>query len=317
MKKHIRLYAILLALLSLSLLLASCSASAKDGAAGESYYEDKNELYNENVSSPSIGGNGMTNTEQKLDPTETTERKIIKTFDIYAEAKDYNAALTALNDLITQHGGYVESASSSDKSLNHTSTNYTRRATYTIRIPAEHAEAFVGSMGTLFNVTSNQSKVEDISESYYSIEARLEELQAERDSLLDILDTPETKKDYDLWLTVTQRLSEVRQEIAVYQGQLNRYDSKVAYSTINLSINEVIAYSSISESNSFGSRLGAAFKEGWSDFVIGLGDFVIWFAEALPTLLLLGAIATVVVLIIRSAVRRKKRKNIFDQASKE
>lgn len=314
MKKHTHLYSLLIVLLSLILLLASCSASSKaDGGAME---DVKNELYGEEIA-PGVGNAGMTDSEQAIDPAQIPDRKIIKTFDVSAEAKDYQVAIEALNTLIAEHGGYVESSSSSDKSLNHASTNYTRRATYTIRIPAEHAEAFVRSMGTLFNVTSNQSKVEDISESYYSIEARLEELQAERDSLLDILDAPETKKDYDLWLTVTQRLSEVRQEIAVYQGQLNRYDSKVAYSTINLSINEVIAYSSISESNSFGSRLGAAFKEGWSDFVIGLGDFVIWFAEALPTLLLLGAIATVVVLIIRSAVRRKKRKNIFDQASKE
>lgn len=313
MKKHIRLYAILLALLSLTLLFASCAADNK-ATANDAYY-DKENYSGEDVKLDSPGA-GFTATEQKVDTTEITERKIIKTFDISSETKDYDTAIASLNDLIAQHGGYVESASSSNKSLNNSSANYTRHANYTIRIPAENAEAFVGSMGGLFNITSNQSSIQDISETYYSIEARLEELQAERDSLIDILDATDTKKDYDLWLTVTQRLSEVRQQIAVYQGQLNRYDSKVAYSTVNLSINEVIAYSSISENNSFGSRLGAAFKEGWNDFVIGLGDFVIWFAEALPTLILLGAIAAAVIIIIRAAVRKKKRKNMFDQTPK-
>lgn len=294
MKKQTRIDILLIVLLSLLLLLASCSSGSK---AEDSV---QNELTNSEM-----GGAGMTDTEQAVDTAKITDRKIIKTFDINAETKDYNAAIAALNDLITQHGGYVESASSNDKSLKSTSDSYTRNASYTIRIPAEQADAFVGSMGGLFNVTSNRSSIEDVSETYYSIEARLEELQAERDSLIDILDADKTKADYQLWLTVTQRLSEVRQQIAVYQGQLNRYDSKVAYSTVHLSINEVVAYSSVSESNRFGSRLKAAFADGWNGFVVGLGNFVIWFAEALPTLVLLTLLATGVVFIIRT-LRRKK-----------
>ena len=294
MKKRTRIYTLLIVLLSLTLLFASCGSSSK---AEDSV---QNEL-----ADGEMGGAGMTDAEQAVDTTKITDRKIIKTFDISAEAKDYNAAIAALNDLITQHGGYVESASSNDKSLQNTSESYTRNASYTIRIPAEQADAFVGSVGGLFNVTSNRSSIEDISETYYSIEARLEELQAERDSLIDILDADKTKADYQLWLTVTQRLSEVRQQIAVYQGQLNRYDSKVAYSTVNLSIREVAAYSSVSENNRFGSRLKAAFTDGWNGFVLGLGNFVIWFAEALPTLILLGLLATGVIFVIR-ALRRKK-----------
>ena len=299
-KSSIRLLAFVLVLLMVCLCFASCKADLKDG-----YAEDMME-------SPSEPGKnelgGLTDSVQSATVPDDAERKIIKTFDISSETKDFDAAIAALNTLISENGGYVESASSSNKSLNNQSDSYTRNADYTIRIPAEKAEAFVGAVGTLFNITSNHSYVEDISEIYYSIEARLEELEVERDSLLNVLEQPETAKDYDLWLTVNQRLSEVRQQIAVYQGQINRYDSQVAYSTVNLSIREVIHYTEISESRSFGARLGAAFREGWSGFVIGLQDFIIWFAEALPVLILLGAIATGVVLII-CAIRRKKKKN--------
>ena len=280
---------------------ASCSAS-KDGGA-----EDMNMM-----EAPSEAGKteigGLNDPSTSAGVPNGAERKIIKTFDIGSETKDFDVAIGSLNALIAEHGGYVESSTSSNKSLNNKSDSYTRHASYTVRVPAENAEAFVGSVGTLFNITSNKSYVEDVSETYYSIEARLEELQVERDSLMQVLEQPETAKDYDLWLTVNQRLSEVRQQIAVYQGQINRYDSRVAYSTVNLSINEVIHFTEVSENRSFGSRLGAAFREGWSNFTVGMQDFIIWFAEALPVLLLLGAIATGVVFIIRVARKKKKKK---------
>ena len=298
----IRFLALLLALLTLCVGFASCKAASKDSA--EDYVQ--NEAEKGEIAPGATGG--LADSEQTVTVPSDSERKIIKTYEISSETKEFDTALTTLNTLVADCGGYVERSSTSNKSLNNRSDSYTRYASYTIRVPAERAEEFVGSVGTLFNVTSNNSYVEDVSETYYAISARLEELQAERDSLIDILGQSDTKQDYDLWLTVTQRLSEVRQQIAVYQGQINSYDSKVAYSTIKLSINEVINYSSVSESSSFGSRFAAACREGWSNFGVGLQDFVIWFAEALPVLLLLALITTVILLIIR-AVRKRRKKN--------
>jgi len=303
MKKYgIRLLTLILILAAVAIGFASCAAS-KDGGMNDSNMMEE---------TPSEAGKteigGLNDTTTSAGVPDGAERKIIKTFDIGSETKDFDAAIGSLHTLIAEHGGYVESSTSSNKSLNNKSDSYTRYASYTVRVPAENAEAFVGSVGTLFNITSNKSYVEDISETYYSIEARLEELQVERDSLMQVLEQPETAKDYDLWLTVNQRLSEVRQQIAVYQGQINRYDSRVAYSTVNLSINEVIHFTEVSENRSFGSRLGAAFREGWSNFAVGMQDFIIWFAEALPVLILLGAIATGVAFIIRAARKKKKKK---------
>ncbi|MBQ8432520.1 MAG: DUF4349 domain-containing protein [Clostridia bacterium] len=292
---------VLLCLLCLCLFFASCAKASngsdmeKPNSSGGSYDEaGKGEI-------------GFTDVNVSVDSSQVAERKVIKTFDISTETKEFDAALEALNALIAEKGGYVESASMNNQSLNYSSATYTRYASFTIRVPAEYADAFVGSMGEMFNITSNRSYVEDVSETYYSIEARLEELKVERDSLLDILNDTATKKDYNFWLTVKQRLSEVTQQIAVYQGQLNRYDGKIAFSTINLSVREVLTYSAVSQNNRFGSRLGAAFKEGWNDFVIGLQDFAIWLAEALPTLVLLAGIGTGIGFLIR-AIRRKKKK---------
>ena len=296
MKKrfYTRLFSLVTLLLLLCVSFASCGAKSFDGAAGN--YAPEAEDSNMGL----LGKDETTATPN--DP----DRKIIKTYYLSTETKDYEAVTKALNELITQNGGYVQESSSNNQSYNNTSMRYSRNASYVIRVPAENAEQFVNSIGGMLNVTSNRSTVEDISETYYSIEATLEELLVERDSLLEILGNTETAKDYEMWLTVKSRLAEVKQQIAVYQGQLNRYDSQVAYSTIHLSVNEVINYTESAESNSFGKRLWSSFKGGWSDFAEGLGDFTVWFVGAIPTLLLLGAIATAIILPIRRRARKKK-----------
>ena len=297
-RRYTRLLSILATVLLLCVLFASCSA--------KSY--DREEIGNAAPGITEDAGNGLLNKDENATTPTDPERKIIKTYYLTTETKDYETVISAINDLITQNGGYVQESSSNNKSYNNTSNRYSRNASYVIRIPAENADQFVNTVGGMLNVTGNRSTVEDISETYYSIEATLEELLVERDSLLEILSNTETAKDYNMWLTVKSRLAEVKQQIAVYQGQLNRYDSQVAYSTIHLSINEVVNYTENAKSNRFGSRLWNSFKEGWSDFAEGLGDFAVWFVGAMPTLLLLGLIATSIVLIVRKSARKKREK---------
>lgn len=300
-RKYLRGFAILLALFSLCFLLASCSAAKGDNA----YIE----------MAPSDSEMGFTDSE-KLPvgkPTDA-ERKIIKTYDISAETVIYDEAIDAFNTLVAECGGYVERSTSFDKSIGNTAASYRRRSTYTVRVPADRAEEFVGAVGGMLHVTSNTSNVEDISETYYSIEAKLEELLVERDSLLDILDSADTKTDYQLWLTVKQRLSEVTQQIAVYQGQINRYDGQVAYSTVNLTLSEVVTYQN---TESFWGRLGKAFKEGWNGFVVGLQNFIVWFAQALPVLSLLAAIPLGIFFIIRTSIRRRIRRRAQERAKEQ
>lgn len=305
MKHRTRFSMFSLALILLLLIPLFASCGAKSDGMMDLPSTEGNGQYGEDAGKEELFGSASGELPSSKLP-EGAERKIIKTFDINAETTDFDGALASLKAAVTEHGGYVESATTHDQSLTNANREYSRRASYTVRIPAEQAEAFVSAIGNTLHVTSNNSFVEDISETYYSIEARLQELTVERDSLLEILDAPDTKKDYDLWLTVKQRLSEVTQQIAVYQGQINRYDSQVAYSTVKLSIREVLTYSTIRENNKFGTRLAAAFVDGWNSFVEGAQDFAIWFAESLPVLVLLALLATGVILTVRAL--RKKRK---------
>lgn len=293
-KKALGLIAVMLVLLLLCFTACSAANKGSDDAFYTPGDQEKADF-----------GNGFTDEELTGETNLSADRKIIKTFDISSETKDFEQATAGLQQMITAYGGYVESSSSSNQSLSSSSSDYARYATYTIRIPAEQVDGFVGSMGNLFHVTSNRSYVEDVSETYYSIEAKLEELQTERASLLDILNQQETKEDYSMWLTVHQRLSEVTQQIAVYQGQLNRYDSKIAYSTVNLSICEVLVYSEVQVNTQFGTRLASAFRSGWNGFVTVMQELLLIFAHLLPFLLLFALIGLIVFLILKAVQKRK------------
>lgn len=309
-----RVSLVLILLLTLS-LLASCGTSdLADGMTGGSK-DFMEENANTSPMAPSIG---MNDAALGLpDMTDKVGTKIIKTYNLSAETTDFEAALTSLNTLISEHSGYVESSTTNNQSLSGKNQSYRRNATFTLLIPAEHAEAFVSSLGTNLHLTSNNSSVEDVSENYYSIEARLEELQAERDSLLEILNAPETTKDYNLWLTVKQRLSEVTQQIAVYQGQLNRYDSKIAYSTVHLSISEVLNYSSTVENNSFGARISAAFSDGWTDFVEGTQDFAIFLVANFPGVIIFLLIVNAAWFIPVTILKKQKAKKATENNQTE
>ena len=306
-QKHLSRFSLFLVLLLALCLFASCGSAKTTDRVGSSTMGDsvgKGEM-NYAPADPSIGMNDSALTLP--DMTEKAGTKVIKTFSLSAETTDFDTAIQSLTTLIADHGGYVESSTTSNQSLSTKNQSYRRTASYTLRIPAEQAEAFVSSLGTSLHLTSNHSTVEDVSETYYSIEARLEELQVERSSLLEILESPAVTKDYNMWLTVKQRLSEVTQQIAVYQGQLNRYDSKIAYSTVNLSVTEVRTYSSTVEDNSFSAQIGAAFSNGWTSFVEGLQSFILWIASSLPALILFFLIVGGIVFGTVKLVKKKKK----------
>ena len=293
--KTLRLVLVLLALATV-LCFASCSKSYD--SVGNSSAELAPET-------PEIG---MTNDKLNASnlPTDTVERKIIKTYDLNAETKEFDATVASLDALVAQYGGYVESNSITNRNYN---SKMARYASYKFRIPADKAEEFVGSIGNTLNVTRQNSNAQDVSESYYSIEATLKELETERDSLLNMMASLDNQKDYNFWLTIQTRLSEVRQQIARLQAQLNSYDSRVEYSTVSLYINEVVEYTP-DEEQPFGKRIANAFSAGLKEFAEFSVDFAVWFAEALPFIVLFIIILIPISLLIRRRRAQRKAKKL-------
>ncbi len=297
----VSLFALVLVALLIIPLFASCAASSENFAGDMIAPSDKE-----------MESGGVSYTPDASVPTDTkvdTERKIIRTFTVYGETKDYDAAVSAVNSSIVAYGGYVSESRVTGASYSYKGNAYSREAYFVIKIPAENLDAFISQIGSALNVTSSSSTQQDVSEAYYSIEARMKTLETERESLLAMMASIDTAKDYDFWYTLQKKISETEQQIAEYQAILKSYDGKVAYSTVNLTVYEVVEYTPVEkEEPTFGERIAEAFVESWTDFGEGCMDFAVFMVSALPTLLIFPGIPAVIVIIVIAVNRKNKKK---------
>ena len=306
-----RILAIALTLLLLASSLVSCGAKAEMDMS-HAFAQDS--MYTENVrvesttaamSKPSAAGSALGATADSAEMPNTSEfaAKIIKTVSMNTETKEYDNAISELDRLITENGGFVESSSANGQSLDYNGV-YRRSAKYTIRIPAQQLDTFLSASQQLLNVTYSHSTSENITAEYYDIQSRLEVLRTERDALNGML---EKATDVDSMLSIRDRLYNVIEEIEAYETRLRVYDSLVSYSTIHMTVDEVVEYTKVAvEEPTWGERLVEAFRESWEDFAVGFQNFTVGFLYAIPTLMVLSVIAVAVILILRVIIRRRR-----------
>ncbi len=299
MKKRTKALAVITALLLavMAVVMASCSRSPeKVGDSGLYPGYDYEKPYEGKDSSL---GTGM------LDlPDSTGTQKLIRTCTVEAETREFDTAYSSLNDRISQFGGYVESQSSTGTS--YSASKSSRRLSVTVRIPAEKFGDFVAELGNIMNVTSASSNVENITDAYYDTEARLATLKAERESLQKMMASIDNAKEYEFWLTMQKRLSEIEQDIASLEARLRTYDSRVSYSTVRINLTEVVEYTPAA-SPTFADRVSRSFKSSWKNFSAFWQDVAVWSVSLLPTIATLAVIAGIVVIIIVAATKKKKK----------
>ena len=239
----------------------------------------------------------------------TLSEKIIYTGSVSLQTTAFDETLAALEATVAEIGGFVESSSVSGNTRTYsdgTTAVVDRWAYYTVRIPADQFSSFLTAAGNLGNVTNTSRDAQNVTSQYTDYEARLESLNIQEERLLAML---EESGDLESLITLESRLSEVRYEIESIERNLRNLDQKLAYSTVNLDICEVEVYTPVaSAQRTFGEKLSDAFADGWNGFVGFCGDFVLWFASALPGLVLFAAVVAAAVLVVLRIARRREAK---------
>ena len=267
------------------LLLSACSGGEMYDSAVDVGYGDKN----------MNGGDTDIGTDSgiaELNPG----GKIIRNVVLRGETKDFDTALATLKNKIAENGGYVEKSNvTGGESLNSNRRN-SRNAVYTIRIPAEKLDAFLGEVGGLLHITSQRSNVQNVTNEYYDIEARLNVLESERTAYEAMLQSAKTTSEM---LSIRDRLYDVIEEIEAYKTRLRVLESQVAYSTVHMTLSEVVEYSKVSEQDeTFGDRIYDAFWTGWYSFVDNAEDFAVWFVRNVTTIGTLAIIGLIVLVVV-------------------
>lgn len=235
---------------------------------------------------------------------EISADKIIYSASATIETTAFEQTLADLGELVRSYGGFIESSSVSGSNYYNSSRGYTsyRSASYQIRIPSASFGEVMESLTTLGNVPYTNTYTENITSQYYDVQARLNACRAEEQSLLEMMEKAETVTEL---LEIQEYLADVRYRIESLQSKLNNWDRQVSYSTISLSVQEVLEYTPESKIT-FGEQLSLALSRGLKSLGEFFRDLLLWLTEALPALVILAVFVVLVLVAVRRARRRAK-----------
>ncbi len=285
-----------LAGLMVTVVLAGCGSKYTEEAAAEeappmngyamdaSYATEESAMDTGETAAAEAGGESISVADN---------RKLIRNVDMNVETENLNEMLKSVNDRISEYGGYAEY-----------STIDSGYANIRARIPSAKLDAFVNNVAKLSNVTSKTESAEDITLQYVDTQSRVESLQIEQERLNELLADAD---NIETVIALESRLSEVRYELQSYESQLRTYDNLVDFSTVQIYISEVRAYTPTVEASRW-EKMTAGFVDSLYGVGEGFLDFVVGFIIALPFLLVWAIVIFVIVMIIRAIMKSSKKK---------
>jgi hypothetical protein len=176
------------------------------------------------------GGNALYNEE--VVNTEIIERKVIKNCEIRLKVSDLERTVNEIENKTEVLGGIL-----GEVRINKNEYNESLNGNMILRIPSTKFNEMVEIIEKKGEVESCRKYINDVTEEYIDIEAKVKVLKTEEKSLLSILEN--AKKIEDI-LKIKEHLTGVRKERESLEGRLNYLKNKVNYSTIEVNIYQPI-----------------------------------------------------------------------------
>lgn len=240
----------------------------------------------EEAESPSGSYGGSDDGHSATGIYDASKVKLIYTGYVKAQTTDFAEADAAIREMVAKAGGYFEGQSISNG--NYYNGDYLKKASYTIRIPAERFEEFLSGVKEGVTVKSLEQYTQDIGLSYSETEQRLETLRIKLARLQELLRQATNMSDI---ITIENEISNTEAQIESYTNTINRYDSLIGFSTVNLELTEVAKPGTgIDEKEGFFKKLGRTFVEGLSNAGEGFANFFYWISYNFVGILIFAAI---------------------------
>ncbi len=314
-----------------SLLLTACGSNSKasDTAAAVDYgrtsYETvaenststseyADEYYNYDESLDSAGGtvlaDGSDGENSTLSAEQIKKEMLVYTCNMTVDVLEFDDAVAKFKESLDSYGGFVESENfndgGSDSRWYYDDIEKWRTYSATVRVPSADYEEFCSNAAELGDLRSRNSDVQNVSSEYYDLSTTLEIYEAKEERYIALLSTI-TEDAYAV--SVERELTDLQVEIAKIKSRMNEIKTDVAYSFVNITINEVKEYTAEPvKTDTFGQRLANTLSETGSGFLIFLEDLLFFIIAVFPYLILIGIIVFVVIFIIKKTKKRKALK---------
>lgn len=277
---------------------------AADGLAMEESFDVEADVGKGASGAPNVGESGA-----------VSSRKLITRMNIEAETEDLDSLVSTIEKKTESLGGYIENSSVYNSSPYYGSDSSGREADITARIPANRLNGFISLLEGSSNITSRSKNIEDVTLNYVDTQAHKEALEAERDSLLKLMDNAKSVEDI---MAIETRLTDVRYQLESIERQLRSYDNQIDYSTVYINLRETRNFTP-QESATVSERISKGFSESMENVAEGCVNFAIFFVTHIPQIIVFIIVAIIIILMIRAVILIliKKRDRVKKPKSKK
>lgn len=198
--------------------------------------------------------------------------KVIKTANYRIQVDNLDSSVVSLEKILARYRGMMAD-------MNQVSTVRELTNTMVIRVPADQFDALLSEIGKEAIYTSyKRVSTQDVSEEFMDIEIRLKTKKEVRDRYIDILKNK--AKTVDDVLKAEEQIRVIQEEIEAKEGRLQWLKNRVAFSTINLEMYQVIPFTAEPESmgkKTFMFKVREGLGNGWEMLTLVLLALVnIW-----------------------------------------
>ena len=211
-------------------------------------------------------------------------RKIIYNATVEVMVKDLDDALTRVERLVEETGGYIARSERIGDTGSH------RSATWVLKIPSEKFRSTVTALANLGIPVRNTADSQDVTEEFLDLEARIKNLKSEEEALNKLLRESTT---IDAVLKIRAEITRIRGDIERAEGRLKYLATMSALSTITFMAREDVSYvpPTIPEPPTFFSRVADTFDRSYKLLRIfgeTLGLIVVALIPWLPVIVVLA-----------------------------
>lgn len=190
-------------------------------------------------------------------------RLVVKNGEIALQVDDYSEAQQRVQSITARHGGIVVGSSS------HIGSDEELQGFVTVKIPVAQFDAAVSEFRKIGEKLLRENiHAQDISASYYDLEARIANKRKTETRLMEILQSANKVEEI---MSVERELSMVREQIEQMEAQKKHMGDQAAMSTLTIHLTG-------EQTSGFFSKIGDAFSrgvEGFSDALAGVITFLI------------------------------------------
>lgn len=156
-------------------------------------------------------------------------RNITYTASLWLEVADVEGAVGEVEGVAAQLGGYTASVDFQEGAA--------AKATVVVKVPAEKYREALDRLSKVGRVKSLSEKAVDVTNQWIDLSARLRNLRAEEDRLLQLLERATSISDV---LAIEDRLAAVRYQAEFYEAQLRSLERSINYATVTVTLTPTV-----------------------------------------------------------------------------